>query len=45
MTHAGVSEEERKAAGISDDLIRLSVGCEGYEDLREDLDQSLNQAK
>ncbi len=41
MTHAGVSEEERKAAGISDDLIRLSVGCEGYEDLREDLDQAL----
>lgn len=45
MTHAGVSEEERKAAGISDDLIRLSVGCEGYGDLREDLDQALNQAK
>jgi len=45
MTHAGVSEEERKAAGISDDLIRLSVGCEGYEDLREDLDQALNQEK
>jgi cystathionine beta-lyase/cystathionine gamma-synthase len=37
-----VSEEERKAAGISDDLIRLSVGCEGYEDLREDLGQALN---
>jgi methionine-gamma-lyase len=45
MTHAGVSEEERKAAGISPDLIRLSVGCEGYEDLREDLDQALRQAK
>jgi len=45
MTHAGVSEEERRAAGISNDLIRLSVGCEGYEDLREDLDQALRQAK
>ena len=45
MTHAGVSEEERKAAGISNDLIRLSVGCEGYEDLQEDLDQALRQAK
>lgn len=44
MTHAGVSEEERKAAGISDELIRLSVGCEGYEDLREDLDQALHRA-
>jgi methionine-gamma-lyase len=45
MTHAGVSEDERKAAGISDDLIRLSVGCEGYEDLKEDLIQALRQAK
>ena len=44
MTHAGVSEEERKAAGISNELIRLSVGCEGYEDLREDIDQALRQA-
>ncbi len=45
MTHAGVSEDERTAAGISDELIRLSVGCEGYEDLRADLDQALRQAK
>ena len=43
MTHAGVPGEERKKAGISDDLIRLSVGCEGYEDLKEDLEQALNQ--
>lgn len=45
MTHAGVPEQERKAAGISDDLIRFSVGCEGYEDLREDLAQALRQVK
>ncbi len=44
MTHAGVPPEERKSAGISDDLIRLSVGCEAYEDLKEDLDQALAQA-
>jgi len=44
MTHAGLPEEERKAAGIGDDLIRLSVGCEGFEDLREDLAQALRQA-
>jgi methionine-gamma-lyase len=44
MTHAGVPAEERKKAGISDDLIRLSVGCEGYEDLKDDLDQALSQA-
>ena len=41
MTHAGVPEKEREEAGISDDLIRLSVGCEGYEDIREDLNQAL----
>jgi len=45
MTHAGVSEEERRAAGITEDLIRLSVGCEGVEDLKADLDQALNRAK
>lgn len=43
MTHAGVPKEERKKAGIGDELIRLSVGCEGYEDLKEDLEQALNQ--
>jgi methionine-gamma-lyase len=41
MTHAGVSREERLAAGISDDLVRLSVGCEEVEDLMADLDQAL----
>ena len=45
MTHAGVSEQERKAAGISQELIRLSVGCEGYEDLKGDLDQALRLAE
>jgi len=43
MTHAGVSREEREKAGITDDLIRLSVGCEGIEDLRDDLEQALAQ--
>ena len=41
MTHAGVPREEREEAGISDDLIRISVGCEALEDLREDLEQAL----
>jgi len=44
MTHAGVSREEREKAGITDYLIRLSVGCEGFEDLRDDLKQALAQA-
>jgi len=41
MTHAGVSKEKRKKAGITDDLIRLSVGCEDCYDLQADLEQAL----
>jgi methionine-gamma-lyase len=41
MTHAGVPREERLAAGIRDELVRLSVGCEDVEDLIADLDQAL----
>ena len=37
MTHTGLSRENRENAGISDELIRLSVGCEDFEDLRDDL--------
>jgi methionine-gamma-lyase len=37
MTHAGIPAAEKAAAGISDDLVRLAVGCESYEDLRDDL--------
>lgn len=44
MTHAGVPREEREAAGIRDDLIRISVGCEAYEDLRADLEQAFQAA-
>ena len=41
MTHASVPAEQRRAAGISDTFIRLSVGVEDFEDLREDLRQAL----
>ncbi len=41
MTHASIAKKEREAAGILDELVRLSVGCEDFEDLREDLDQAL----
>jgi methionine-gamma-lyase len=44
MTHAGVPEEERKKAGITDDLIRLSVGCEDLEDIKEDLARAMELA-
>jgi len=41
MTHASVPEEIRARLGISDTLIRLSVGVEHVEDLIEDLDFAL----
>ncbi|XP_071291739.1 cystathionine gamma-lyase-like [Agelaius tricolor] len=44
MTHASVPEKEREALGISDTLIRLSVGLEDEEDLLADLDQALEAA-
>ncbi len=43
MTHASMSEEKREEAGISDELVRISVGCEDYEDLRDDLNQALDK--
>ena len=44
MTHADVGEEERARVGITDGLIRLSVGLEDVEDLIEDLAQGLERA-
>ncbi len=41
MTHASVPAAERAALGISDQLIRLSVGIEALEDLLADLDRAL----
>jgi cystathionine gamma-lyase len=42
MTHASVPEVERAKLGISDQLIRLSVGIEALDDLVADLDQALD---
>jgi len=39
--HAGLSPDERAASGISDALIRLSVGLEDPDDLIHDIEQSL----
>ena len=44
MTHASVPKEARQKLGISDGLIRLSVGLEDVQDLREDLAQALSVA-
>lgn len=41
MTHAAVSRDERLQAGITDGLVRLSVGIENVEDLLEDLERAL----
>ncbi|MDR6991842.1 cystathionine gamma-synthase [Luteimonas sp. 3794] len=41
MTHASVPVENRARLGISDELVRLSVGVEGLEDLRADIDRAL----
>ncbi|HRK55878.1 MAG TPA: cystathionine gamma-synthase [Cyclobacteriaceae bacterium] len=43
MTHASIPKEERIKSGLSDSLIRLSVGIEDIEDLIEDLTTSLEE--
>jgi cystathionine beta-lyase/cystathionine gamma-synthase len=42
MTHASVPEEARERMGVSDGLLRLSVGIEGIDDLLADLEQALD---
>lgn len=41
-THAQLSEKEQKAAGVTPDMVRLSIGIEDAEDLIYDLDQALS---
>jgi cystathionine gamma-lyase len=44
MTHSSLPREERERMGITDDLIRLSVGVEDAQDLLEDVRQALDSA-
>lgn len=44
MTHGAIPKAEREAAGITDGLVRLSVGIEEADDLIADLERSLQQA-
>ena len=44
MTHASIPAETRKKLGITDNLIRLSVGIEAIEDLKADLDNALKKS-
>jgi cystathionine beta-lyase/cystathionine gamma-synthase len=41
MTHAALGEKGRKAIGITDGMVRISVGIEDIQDLLDDLDQAL----
>lgn len=45
MTHTSVPASQREKLGITDNLIRLSVGLEAIEDLLEDLAQALDAIK
>jgi methionine-gamma-lyase len=42
MTHADIPDEEKEKLGITDSMIRLSVGIEAAEDIIADLSQALN---
>jgi len=44
-THSKLSEEERAKVGITDGLVRLSVGLEHYEDIIQDVERALNTSK
>ncbi len=41
MTHAALGEKGRREIGITDGLVRISVGIENVEDIVDDLDQAL----
>jgi cystathionine beta-lyase/cystathionine gamma-synthase len=43
MTHASVPPERRRQIGLTDDMVRISVGIEDVEDLKEDLAQALER--
>jgi len=42
MTHASIPREDRLKVGLTDSLIRLSIGIEDVEDLKNDLEKSLS---
>ncbi|MGN1400084.1 MAG: methionine gamma-lyase [Bacillus sp. (in: firmicutes)] len=42
MTHAGIPKENRKEMGITDELIRMSVGLEAWQDIWQDIEQALS---
>ena len=45
MTHASIPEDIRKKVGITDGLIRLSIGIEDINDILSDLEQAIERSK
>ncbi len=43
-THQQLSPEEQESAGVTEDLVRVSVGIEHIDDIKEDIDQALRAA-
>jgi len=41
-THQQLTDEEKQASGVTDDLVRLSVGLEGTQDIVDDIDQAID---
>ena len=44
MTHAAIPKEERLASGLTDGLVRLSVGIENVNDIIHDLEMALESS-
>lgn len=43
MTHKAIPKATRDELGITDNLVRLSIGVESVQDLKDDLDQALRK--
>ena len=44
-THSQLDEDALREAGVSPELVRLSIGIEDIDDIKEDLEQALNKSK
>ncbi|MGI9568472.1 MAG: PLP-dependent transferase, partial [Desulfobulbia bacterium] len=42
-SHSQLSEEQQKAGGLTPDLVRLSIGLEHIDDIKQDLEQAFSQ--
>ncbi len=44
-THRQLDDDEKASAGVTDDMIRLSIGIEHIDDILEDIDQALKASQ